>query len=464
MESLFSGIQFDSRKVESGDVFVAVEGTQTDGHQYIDIAVERGAACIVCQHMPDAFQEGVSYFRVENSSECLGKMASCFYGNPSAALQLVAVTGTNGKTTTVTLLYQLFKKLGYKTGLLSTVENRIDDRVVKASHTTGDALQINRLLAEMVKEGVTHCFMEASSHAVDQNRMAGLSLDGAVFTNITHDHLDYHETFSNYIKAKKKLFDGLDKKAFALVNLDDKRGAVMLQNTKAKQRTFALKNPADYKGKLLTNSMDGLELDINGLPAWFRLVGDFNAYNLLSAYAVAVELGEAPEQALTALTVLDAAPGRFERVPNAQNVTVVVDYAHTPDALENVLNTIQNIKGAEEKVITVVGCGGNRDKDKRPKMAGIACRLSDRVVLTSDNPRFEDPSEILKDMESGIPTGKKRGVLSVLDRKEGIKAALMLAGPHDIVLVAGKGHETYQEIEGVKHDFDDRAVIRELLE
>lgn len=463
-----NAVHFDSRKAAAGSVFVAVAGTQVDGHQFIDKAIAQGTTAVVCEKIPDTFQEGVTYVQVENSAQALGVIASNFYDNPSAKLKLVGVTGTNGKTTVVTLLHQLFMKLGYNSGLLSTVANRINDNIIPATHTTPDAVQLNALLAQMVKEGCTHAFMEASSHAIVQHRMAGITWAGAVFTNITHDHLDYHETFDNYISAKKKLFDELPKSAFALVNVDDKRGNVMMQNTKASKNTYALKSMSDFKGKVLTNSLQGLELEISGKDnlaqvVWFTLIGDFNAYNLLAAYGVGVLLGEDAREVLTQLSTVRPAVGRFDQIISPSGITAIVDYAHTPDALENVLNTIQNVRTKNEKVITVIGCGGDRDKTKRPEMASIAVRLSDQVIFTSDNPRSEDPEQIIKDMQAGVGISQQKKVLSVTNRREAIKTACTLAQEGDIVLVAGKGHETYQEIKGVKHDFDDKKIILEIF-
>lgn len=390
-------------------------------------------------------------------------MASNFYANPSGKMKLVAVTGTNGKTTNATLLWKLFRGLGYKTGLLSTVENKIDNEPVAATHTTPDPLQLNQLLNKMVESGCTHCFMEASSHAIHQERIAGLELDGAVFTNITHDHLDYHQTFDNYIAAKKKLFDELPSSAFALTNIDDKRGKVMLQNTKAKTYTFALEKPADFKGRLMDNTLHGIEMEIENKRVWFRLIGNFNAYNLLGVYAVAVLLGEDSDTVLAQLSALEGAKGRFEQIISKDKITAIVDYAHTPDALENVLKTIADLRGGKEQVITVVGCGGNRDAAKRPIMAQIAAKYSDKAVLTSDNPRNEEPQDILNQMEAGLKLADKKKTVTIIDRKEAIKTACMLAKPGDIILIAGKGHEDYQEIKGVKYPFDDKQVVMEFL-
>ena len=461
-------VVFDSRKVTAGCVFVAVVGTQVDGHQFIAQTVAQGAQAVVCEQLPEDRAKGVTYVQVSNSAEALGIMAANFYDNPSAKLQLVAVTGTNGKTTVVTLLHQLFIRLGYPTGLLSTVTNKINDQVIPATHTTPDAVQLNALLAQMVREGCTHAFMEASSHAIAQHRMSGLQLAGAVFTNITHDHLDYHETFDNYIRAKKQLFDGLPREAFALVNIDDKRGRVMLQNTRAGQYTYSLKSASDFKGKVVSSTLEGLELEIGSRDTstqlvWFNLIGDFNAYNLVAVYGVAVLLEEEPADVLTQLSGVSPARGRFEQIISPEGITAIVDYAHTPDALKNVLKTIQNVRTKNETVICVVGCGGDRDKAKRPEMAAIATQLSDRVILTSDNPRSEDPEQIIRDMQQGVSASSYKKVLAITNRKEAIKTACLMAKKGDIILIAGKGHETYQEIKGVKYDFDDKKVIKELF-
>lgn len=463
MDTEVKGITFDSRKVLPGFAFVAIAGTLSDGHNFIQKAVDSGAKVVVCERLPERVNDQVTYVTVKNSAQALGIMASNFYGNPSERLSLVGVTGTNGKTTTVTLLYQLFSALGYNAGLISTVENRIIDRPIPATHTTPDPVQLNELLKKMITTGCTHAFMEVSSHAVDQERIAGLKFAGALFTNITHDHLDYHKTFENYIKAKKKFFDELSPSAFALVNADDKRGMVMLQNTKASKNTFGLKKMVDYKGKIITNSLEGLELEIGGKNVWFKMIGDFNAYNLLGVYGAALLLGEESDDVLLHLSALTGAPGRFERVLPGSRITAIVDYAHTPDALKNVLETIGSFRTGTERVITVVGCGGNRDKTKRPLMASIACKMSDKVVLTSDNPRDEDPMDIIRDMQTGILPTEVRKTLVLADREEAIKTACMMAKENDIVLVAGKGHETYQEIRGVKHPFDDRKVMARML-
>ncbi|MCB0661778.1 MAG: UDP-N-acetylmuramoyl-L-alanyl-D-glutamate--2,6-diaminopimelate ligase [Saprospiraceae bacterium] len=454
-------IQFDSRKAGPDSLFVAVKGTQTDGHKFIEKAVEKGVKAIVCEILPEQIEPDVTYLRVSDSAAFLGEAASCFYGFPSNQLKLVGVTGTNGKTTCVTLLYELFTGLGFKCGLLSTIENKIGSEVIPSTHTTPDAVSINALLSEMVNAGCEYAFMEASSHAIDQKRIAGLDFAGCVFTNITHDHLDYHKTFQNYIEAKKALFDNMTKGSFALVNIDDKRGTVMVQNTAALVKTFALKRPADYKGKILENSLQGLHLQVNGIEVFTRLIGDFNAYNLLAVFGVASEFGFKEEEILTQLSKLHAAEGRFEYViePVTRKVGIV-DYAHTPDALEKVLQTILQVKKPKNQVITVVGCGGDRDRAKRPIMAGVACSMSELVILTSDNPRSEDPETILDEMEAGVPDQNKDQVLRITSREQAIKTAVKLANENDIVLVAGKGHEKYQEIKGVKEPFDDLLILK----
>ncbi len=457
------GICFDSRKVKPGFLFVAVTGTQADGHLFIGKAVDLGAVAVVAEKLPEIISDKASYVTVKDSAQALGFIAANFYKNPSHQLQLVGVTGTNGKTTVATLLYQLFNSLGHRSGLLSTVVNRIVDKEIPSTHTTPDPIQLNELLVEMVAAGCSHCFIEVSSHAIDQERVAGLKFAGAIFTNITHDHLDYHKTFENYIKAKKKYFDELSADAFALVNADDKRGMVMLQNTKAKKQSFGLKKMVDFKGKIITNSIEGLELEIGNKTVWFKLIGDFNAYNLLAVYGGAILLGQDSDEILTHLSAMQGAAGRFELVRPGSKITAIVDYAHTPDALKNVLETIAHFRTGTEQVITVVGCGGNRDKTKRPLMASIACRFSDKVVITSDNPRDEDPMEIIREMQTGIGPSETRKTLVMADRAEAIKTACMLAKQKDIILVAGKGHEKYQEIKGVKHPFDDREVLERML-
>lgn len=457
------GICFDSRKAKPGFVFVAVKGTVSDGHEYISKAITLGATAVVCEKLPEATTEAVAFVTVKDSAATLGIMASNFYGNPSAKLKLVGVTGTNGKTTVATLLHKLYGAMGFKVGMLSTVVNKIVDKEIPSTHTTPDPIQINELLVEMLVAGCTHCFMEVSSHAVDQKRIEGLSFTGALFTNITHDHLDYHKTFESYIRAKKGFFDGLSSDAFALVNVDDKRGMVMLQNCKAKKQTYGLKKMADFKGKIVTNSIEGLELDINNKSVWFKLVGDFNAYNLLAVYGAACLLGEDPETVLMKLSGLTGASGRFELVMPGLKFTAIVDYAHTPDALKNVLETIAQFRSGQEQVIAVVGCGGNRDKTKRPLMGAIACKYSDKVIFTSDNPRDEDPMEIIREMQQGVSPSDAKKTLVMVEREEAIKTACMLAKEKDIILVAGKGHETYQEIKGVKHPFDDHEVLERMM-
>lgn len=462
MEVEVDDVVFDSRKIKEGCVFVAIKGTQVDGHVYIEQAVAGGAVAIICEQMPKNVSKDVTYVQVSNTAKALGIIAANFYDNPSDYIQIVAITGTNGKTTTATLLHQLFMEMGYVSGLLSTVENKINDEVIPATHTTPDAISLNQLLKKMLKEGCTHCFMEASSHAIIQERMAGIKLAGAVFTNISHDHLDYHGTFDEYIKAKKKLFDELPQGAFALINADDKRGMVMLQNTKASKHSYALKHPADYKAKILSNTLQGLEMDINNKSVWFRIIGEFNAYNILAVLGVGVLLGEDEEEVLMQLSKVKGAQGRFDQ-QSYKGITTIVDYAHTPDALENVLKTIQGLRSGIEKVITLIGCGGNRDKGKRPVMANIACQYSDKVILTSDNPRDEEPMAIIRDMEAGLNPVSYKKTMLIEDRREAIKAAIMFAEKGDIILIAGKGHETYQEIKGVKYPFDDRIVAQEIL-
>jgi UDP-N-acetylmuramoyl-L-alanyl-D-glutamate--2,6-diaminopimelate ligase len=459
-----SSLTFDSRTVKPGSLFIATKGTQSDGHQFIDKAIGQGAVAIVCEASPMKRSEKVTYIETNDNSYALGIIASNFYGNPSAKLKLVGVTGTNGKTTTVTLLHELFRKLGYNAGLLSTVENKINDEIIPSTHTTPDAVQLNELLAKMVAAGCTHAFMEVSSHAIVQHRIAGLVFTGALFSNITHDHLDYHKTFEEYIKAKKMLFDNLPASAFALVNIDDKRGMVMLQNTKASRKTFALRTPADFKVKIKSNSFHGLELEIDNKDVWFKLIGSFNAYNLLGIYAAAVLLGEDSDEVLTQLSSIESARGRFEQITSSTKITAIVDYAHTPDALKNVLDTINDIKQGNEKIITLVGCGGNRDAAKRPVMADIACKLSDKVILTSDNPRHEEPEAILLDMQKGVSIKDQKKTITIVDRKEAIKTACMMANSNDIILLAGKGHETYQEIKGIKYPFDDKDIVKEMFQ
>lgn len=459
-----STIEFDSRKANKGCLFVATKGTQVDGHQYISAAIDKGATMILCEELPETLQEKITYVQVENSSTALGLVASNFYDNPSKKLKLVGVTGTNGKTTTVTILYNLFTELGYKVGLLSTVENIIAGQVIPATHTTPDAVQLNALLQQMVDSGCEFAFMEVSSHAIHQQRIAGLHFVGGLFTNITHDHLDYHKTFQEYIKAKKLFFDNLGKTAFALTNIDDKRGRVMLQNTRAAQHTYSLKQSADFKAKIIDNGLTGLQLDLDGQEFYGRLIGEFNAYNTLAVYAVAVLLGEEKMEVMACLSMLKSAEGRFDYMAApTRNLIGIVDYAHTPDALEKVLSTIHQLNSGVGQIITVVGCGGDRDTKKRPVMAKVACDYSQQVILTSDNPRSEEPNVILKDMEAGIPPYATQKTITIADRKEAIKVACRLAKDGDIILIAGKGHEKYQEIKGVKHPFDDKKILEEFL-
>ena len=460
-----SDIQIDSRKIKAGSAFVAVKGTASDGHEFIEKAIENGATVIVYENAPAAKKENVVYVEVENSAAAAAYIANNFFGRPSEKMKLVGVTGTNGKTTIATLLYKLFTRLGYKCGLLSTVENQIGEKVVPATHTTPDAISLNKLLSEMVEEGCTHVFMETSSHAVHQNRTTGLQYAGGIFSNITHDHLDYHKTFDEYIRVKKAFFDSLSSSAFAISNADDKRGTVMLQNTNAKKYYYSLKTLADFKGKILDNSLSGLVMMVNDIEVHFRLIGEFNAYNLLAVYGAAICLGEDKQEVLTALSLLTGAEGRFDYlVSPKEKVIAIVDYAHTPDALLNVLATIKKLKKGFEQVITVVGCGGDRDKTKRPVMAEAACEYSDKAIFTSDNPRSEDPVQIIKDMENGLSTAARRKYISIVDRKEAIKTAISLAKPEDIILIAGKGHEKYQEIKGVKNHFDDKEIVKEIFE
>ncbi|MBV2196673.1 MAG: UDP-N-acetylmuramoyl-L-alanyl-D-glutamate--2,6-diaminopimelate ligase [Flavobacterium sp.] len=459
-----SKIEFDSRKVELNDVFVAIKGTLSDGHDYIQKALNHGAIAIICQEFPSVIVNGVTYIKVKDSNEALALLATNFYENPSEKIRLVGVTGTNGKTTIASLLYQLFKKAGYKVGLLSTVKIMVDEQEFKATHTTPDSLTINRYLDLMVQEGCEFCFMEVSSHGVHQKRAEGLQFEGGIFTNLSHDHLDYHNSFAEYRDVKKSFFDNLPKNAFALTNADDKNGAVMLQNTKARKLSYALKSYADYKAQILENQLSGLLLKINDNEVWVKLIGSFNAYNLLAIYGVAVELGIEKMEALRLLSELESVSGRFQYIISESKITAIVDYAHTPDALENVLKTIENIRTNNEQLITVVGCGGDRDKTKRPIMANIASTISDKVIFTSDNPRTEDPEIIIKEMEKGVEPQNFKKTVSILDRKQAIKTACQLANPNDIILIAGKGHETYQEIKGVRYDFDDLKIVTELLQ
>ncbi|RZK22504.1 MAG: UDP-N-acetylmuramoyl-L-alanyl-D-glutamate--2,6-diaminopimelate ligase [Hymenobacter sp.] len=458
------GLTLDSRQAGPGQLFCALRGTATDGHKFIAKAVSQGAAVVVCEELPAELHPATTYVQVADSAAALGPIASAFYGHPSRQLKLVGVTGTNGKTTCATLLHKLLRELGYHCGLLSTVQNQIDETVIPSTHTTPDAIRLNELLARMVAAGCTHACMEVSSHAVAQHRIGGLRFVGGMFTNLTHDHLDYHGTFDNYLKAKKGFFDALSKAAFALTNADDKRGPVMLQNTAAQRATYSLRTAATFRARLVDNELHGLHLEIDGREVQFRLIGVFNAYNLLAVYGAAVLLGEDPTEALTILSGLTTAPGRFEPVTvPGQAITGLVDYAHTPDALENVLQTLHQTRRPEQRIITVVGCGGNRDAAKRPIMARLAAQLSDQVILTADNPRDEDPQDILNQMQAGLTPPADAHVQQLPDRRQAIRAAVALARPGDLVLVAGKGHETYQEIKGVKLPFDDRDELRAAL-
>lgn len=463
IEIPITAIVFDSRKVVNGSLFVATKGTQVDGHNFIEMAIEKGAKAVVCVNLPEKIIDEVALIQVENSSVALGKLASAFYDDPSSGLKLVGITGTNGKTTTVTLLYNLIRKLGYKVGLLSTVRNYINNEIIEATHTTPDAVQMNKLMKQMVDAGCEYCFMEVSSHAVHQERIAGLEFSGGLFTNITHDHLDYHKTFAEYIKAKKKFFDDLNPESFALINSDDKNGNVMVQNTRAQVKSYAVRSGADFKAKIIESHFEGSMLNIDDMDVWTYFVGKFNAYNILAVYACAVMLGFEKDEILTTLSEMKPVEGRFETLRSQNGITAIVDYAHTPDALLNVINAINQIRNDAQELITVVGAGGDRDKTKRPEMAKIATKHSNKVILTSDNPRSEDPNRILEDMKEGVGIENKRKVLSIVDRKEGIRTACLLAKKGDIILVAGKGHETYQEIKGVKHHFDDREVIQQIF-
>ena len=456
-----SGVNMDSRQVKPGDLFVAVKGTQTDGHQYIPKALELGAkAVLVCEPIPAEIPAGVTYVRVDDTEDAVGKVATQFYGDPTTRLKLVGVTGTNGKTTIATLLYNMFRAFGYKCGLCSTVCNFIDGRPIPADHTTPDPITLNRLLAQMVEEGCEYAFMECSSHAIHQKRIGGLRFVGGIFTNLTRDHLDYHKTFENYRNAKKAFFDALPKGSFAITNADDKNGMVMVQNTQAAIRTYSTRTAADYKGRILEESIEGMLLDMDGREVSVRFVGRFNVSNLLAVYGAAVMLGHQPEEVLRVMSTLHPVNGRFEAIRSPKGFSAIVDYAHTPDALENVLTAIGEIVKGKGKVITVCGAGGNRDKGKRPLMAQEAAKRSDRVIITSDNPRFEEPQDIINDMLAGLDAEQMTKVISIVDRREAIRAAAMMAQPGDVILVAGKGHEPYQDVKGVKHHFDDHEEIR----
>lgn len=457
------GIEIDSRKVKDGYMFVAVKGTQTDGHDYIEKAIETGASAIVCENLPSELKEGITYVKFNDTEDAVGKIATAFYGNPTDKMDLIGVTGTNGKTTIATLLYNMFRNFGYKTGLISTVCNYIDGEAIPTEHTTPDPITLNKLLGRMADEGCKYAFMEVSSHSVAQKRIGGLKFAGGIFTNLTRDHLDYHKTVENYLKAKKAFFDGLPKTAFALTNADDKNGLVMTQNTKAKVVTYSLKTLADFKGKVLEDGFEGMLMDINNTEVNVQFIGKFNAYNLLAVYGAACMLNKKPEDILLQLSLLKPVAGRFDSLRSAKGYTAIVDYAHTPDALTNVLNAIHDVLNGRGKVITVVGAGGNRDKGKRPIMAQESVKQSDRVIITSDNPRFEKPQDIINDMLAGLSKEELSKVISIVDRREAIRTACMLAQQGDVILIAGKGHENYQDVKGVKHHFDDKEVVREVF-
>ena len=458
-----TGVNIDSRRIEAGHLFVAIPGTQTDGHKYIPKAIELGAAAILCEQLPEEQADGMTYVVVESTESAVGSVATCFYGDPSRKLKLVGVTGTNGKTTIATLLYNMFRKFGHKCGLLSTVCNYIEGEPIPADHTTPDPIELNRLLAQMVEAGCDYAFMECSSHAIAQKRIGGLKFAGGLFTNLTRDHLDYHKTVENYRDAKKAFFDGLEKDAFAITNADDKNGLYMVQNTKAQVKTYSIRSMADFKAKIIECHFEGMYLDINGKEVGVQFIGKFNVSNLLAVYGAAIMLGKKPEDILVILSTLKSVSGRLEPIHAPEGYTAIVDYAHTPDALENVLNTINEVLNGKGKVITVCGAGGNRDKGKRPIMAQTAVKLSDKVIITSDNPRFEEPQDIINDMLAGLDNKQMKKVVSIVDRKEAIRTACMMAEKGDVILIAGKGHEDYQEIKGVKHHFDDKEVVREIF-
>ena len=464
LDKEISGLEIDSRKIESGHMFVAVRGTQTDGHTYIDKAIEKGASVIVCETYPDNIDSDITYIKVNDTEDVVGKLATAFYGHPTSKLKLIGVTGTNGKTTIATLLYNMFRLFGYKVGLISTVCNYIDDEAIPTEHTTPDPITLNKLLGRMADEGCKYVFMEVSSHSVVQKRIGGLQYSGGIFTNLTRDHLDYHKSFDNYLKAKKTFFDNLPKSAFALTNIDDKNGLIMTQNTKAKVYTYSLRSISDFKGKVLEDGFEGMLMDINQIEVNVQFVGRFNASNLLAVYGSACILGKKPEEVLIKLSMLRPVSGRFETLRSNRGYSAIVDYAHTPDALANVLKTINDVLDGRGQTISVIGAGGNRDKGKRPIMAQEAVKQSNKVIITSDNPRFEEPQDIINDMMAGLTQEDKRKVVCITDRKEAIRTACMLAQPNDVVLVAGKGHENYQDIKGVKHHFDDKEVIREYFE
>ena len=458
-----TGVNIDSRRIKTGHLFVAMKGTQVDGHQFIGKAIELGAISVLCEDLPEVLQEGITYIQVESTEDAVGKVATLFYGDPSHKLKLVGVTGTNGKTTIATLLYNMFRKFGHKVGLLSTVCNYIDDVEVPADHTTPDPIELNELLAKMVEAGCEYAFMECSSHAIHQKRIGGLKFAGGLFTNLTRDHLDYHKTFENYRNAKKAFFDGLPKDAFAITNADDKNGMIMVQNTKATVKTYSIRTLADFRARILECHFEGMYLEIDGREVGVQFIGKFNVSNLLAVYGAAIMLGKKPEDVLLVLSTLHSVNGRLEPIHSPEGFTAIVDYAHTPDALVNVLNAIHEVLDGKGHVITVCGAGGNRDKGKRPLMAQEAVRQSDKVIITSDNPRFEEPQDIINDMLAGLNEQQMRKVISIVDRKEAIRTACMMAQKGDVVLVAGKGHETYQEIKGVKHHFDDKEVLHEIF-
>ena len=458
-----TGVNIDSRRIKTGHLFVAMKGTQVDGHQFIGKAIELGAISVLCEDLPEVLQEGITYIQVESTEDAVGKVATLFYGDPSHKLKLVGVTGTNGKTTIATLLYNMLRKFGHKVGLLSTVCNYIDDVEVPADHTTPDPIELNELLAKMVEAGCEYAFMECSSHAIHQKRIGGLKFAGGLFTNLTRDHLDYHKTFENYRNAKKAFFDGLPKDAFAITNADDKNGMIMVQNTKATVKTYSIRTLADFRARILECHFEGMYLEIDGREVGVQFIGKFNVSNLLAVYGAAIMLGKKPEDVLLVLSTLHSVNGRLEPIHSPEGFTAIVDYAHTPDALVNVLNAIHEVLDGKGHVITVCGAGGNRDKGKRPLMAQEAVRQSDKVIITSDNPRFEEPQDIINDMLAGLNEQQMRKVISIVDRKEAIRTACMMAQKGDVVLVAGKGHETYQEIKGVKHHFDDKEVLHEIF-
>lgn len=462
--AMIEHISIDSRSVSKGDMFVAIKGEKSDGHQYIIDVIEKGVSVIVCETLPSIFQENITYIQVENTQKTVGKIASNFYDNPSLNLILIGITGTNGKTTCATLMFQLFSALGYKCGLISTVQNQISDKIIVSTHTTPDAVSLQKLLSDMHNENCTHVFMEVSSHAIHQHRIEGCFFTGACFTNISHDHLDYHKNFEEYIKVKKSFFDSLEKKSFALTNVDDRRGMVMLQNTAAKRKSYSLKTMADYKGKIIENNLTGLVMMIESNEVFFKMIGEFNAYNLLCVYGVAIELGENKQSVLQILSTLHGAEGRFDYLVSAkENIIGIVDYAHTPDALINVLATINKLRQGNEILYTIVGCGGDRDKTKRPIMATVACEHSNKVVLTSDNPRTENAMDIIREMEKGIPVHQQKKYVCIADRKEAIKTICSIAESGDIILLAGKGHEKYQEINEIKYPFDDKKILLDML-